>query len=293
MNENDNNMLYNKALEMINTFRKECKPINCCCCSKTGPTGPTGPMGPQGTQGLQGPTGATGPQGLMGAIGPTGPQGVPGAQGPTGPQGIPGVQGTIGPTGPQGIPGIQGPTGPTGPQGLQGIQGIEGPIGPTGPQGVQGLQGIQGPIGPTGPAGEGQEGLFAYGGKYNDTIQLISLVAGIPNVIELPSTMPMQNVSYTPVNSIAIVEAGDYEINYSANVTSTNSSTITLAVRENGTPIDGAILRNVFSDGENAIYSGSIILSLAAGDILDMVITPVEAATGSIQNATLSVKALN
>ena len=105
--------------------------------------------------------------------------------------------------------------------------------------------------------------------------------------------MPVNNVDYTNANSVTISEAGDYEINYSANLTSTNSATISLAVRENGTPIDSAMITNVFSDGENRIYSGSVIRTLAAGDVIDMVITPTGAATGSIINAALSVKLLD
>ena len=112
-------------------------------------------------------------------------------------------------------------------------------------------------------------------------------------MLEVPTGMPINNVTYAPANSITINEPGDYEINYSANVTSTNSSTIALDVRENGTPIDSATLSNTFSDGENAIYSGSVIRTLQAGDVIDMTITPTEAATGSVNNATLSVKALN
>ncbi len=105
--------------------------------------------------------------------------------------------------------------------------------------------------------------------------------------------MPNNNVQYTPANSITINEAGDYEINYSTNVTSTNSATISLAVRENGTEIDSTTQTNTFSDGENNIYSGSVIRTLQAGDVIDMTLTSTEAATGSANNATLSVKLLD
>ena len=230
-------------------------------------TGPTGPTGATGAQGIAGATGAPGA---------TGPQGVPGIQGPTGPTGPTGATGA---TGVQGLAGATGATGATGPQGLQGIQGIQGPTGPTGATGA------------TGPSGE--SGLGAYGGKYNDTAQILALTNGVPTTIEIPSVMPINGVQYTPANSITINESGDYEINYSANVTSTNSATIAIAVRENGTAIDSATLTNIFSDGENNIYSGSVIRTLQAGDVIDMTLTSTEAATGSVNNATLSVKLLN
>ena len=166
----------------------------------------------------------------------------------------------------------------------------------TGPQGIQGLPGVAGatgPTGPTGPAGISGTGLSAYGGKYNATTQPISLIANVPTTIALPTTMPNENVNYGTINSVTIIEAGDYEVNYSANVTSTNSATISLNVRENGVPIDSAMITNIFSDGENRIYSGSIIRGFATGEILDIVITPNEAATGSVNNAALSVKKLD
>lgn len=105
--------------------------------------------------------------------------------------------------------------------------------------------------------------------------------------------MPVDNVDYATANNVTINEEGDYEINFSANVTSTNSATISLAVRENGTPVDSAMITNTFADGENRIYSGSVIRTLAVGDVIDMVITPIEAATGSVNNAALSVKKLD
>lgn len=179
-------------------------------------------------------------------------------------------------------------TGPTGPQGIQG---------PTGPQGPQGITGATGPTGATGATGatgpSGESGLGAYGGKYNDSPQILALTNGVPTTIEVPTAMPINSVAYAPANSITINEDGDYEINYSANVTSTNSATISLAVRENGTAIDSATLTNIFSDGENAIYSGSVIRTLTAGTVIDMTLTSTEAATGSVNNATLSVKLLN
>lgn len=145
----------------------------------------------------------------------------------------------------------------------------------------------------TGPAGESGAGLSAFGGKYNATTQPISLVASVPTAITLPTNMPVNNVGYVTANSVTVNEAGDYEINFSANVTSTNSATISLNIRENGVPIDSAMITNTFSDGENRIYSGSVIRTLAVGDVIDMAITPIEAATGSVNNAALSIKKLN
>ena len=180
--------------------------------------------------------------------------------------------------------------------GATGATGAQGLVGPTGPQGIQGLTGPTGATvatGATGPAGESVAGLSAYGGKYNATQQTISLTASTPVNVELPTSMPSADVTYAPANSITIVEPGDYEINYLTNLTSTNSGTVELAVRNNSNNIASATLTNRFSDGENAIYSGSTIVTLATGDVIDMVVTSNEAVTGSINDATLSVKKLN
>ena len=201
-------------------------------------------------------------------------------QGPTGPQGLPGTNGITGPTGPQGIQGI---TGPTGPQGLQGI---------TGPTGPQGLQGITGPTGATGPA----NGLNAYGGKYSNTPQTINLTIGTQTQIPLANSMPNFNTTYTPANSITVTEAGTYEINYFSNVSVALGTTLTLAVRNNGTNIPATVISRILSVGVDSIYSGSVVVTLAAGAVIDMAISALLAVgvtLGSGVNATLSVKKIN
>lgn len=245
-----------------------------------GPTGPTGITGPTGLQGEIGPTGATGPQGLAGATGPTGA---------TGPQGLAGATGPTGATGPQGLAGATGPTGATGPQGLVGATG---PTGATGPQGLVGATGPTGVTGPTGPA----NGLNAYGGKYSDTPQTITLGIGTQSQIALPSTMPNLNTTYTPANSITVTQAGTYEINYYSNVSVALGTTVTLAVRNNGTNIPDTVISRVLSVGVGSIYSGSVIVTLTAGDVIDMAISALLAVgvtLGSGVNATLSVKKLD
>ena len=133
----------------------------------------------------------------------------------------------------------------------------------------------------------------------------MALTTGQPATVELPSDMTTNastrnftanfatNFAANDTNNITINQAGDYEINYSANIKSTNSATISLIIRRNGVNINSAILTNTFNDGESFIYSGSIITPLAAFDIIDMVIVSTEAATGVIRNATLSAKLLN
>ncbi len=192
-------------------------------------------------------------------------------------------QGPTGPTGLQGLPGTAGATGPTGPQGLPGTAGATGPTGP------QGLLGATGPTGPTG-------GLNAYGGKFSNTTQNLTLGIGTQTQIALPNSMPNLNTTYTPANSITVAQAGTYEINYYSNVSAAVATTLTMAVRNNGTNIASTVISRALSVGVGSIYSGSTIVTLAAGDVIDMAVSALLAVgvtLGSGVNATLSVKKIN
>ncbi len=212
-----------------------------------------------------------------------------GPTGPTGPQGIAGTDGATGPTGPQGIAGTDGATGATGPTGPQGIAGTDGATGATGPQGIAGTDGA---TGPTGPA----NGLNAYGGKYSDTPQTLNLIIGTPTQIPLANTLPNLNTTYTPTNSITVAQAGNYEINYFSNVSAALGTTVTQAVRSNGTNIPSTVVSRVLAVGVGSIYSGSVIVALPAGAVIDMAISALLAVgitLGNGVNATLSVKKIN
>lgn len=159
-------------------------------------------------------------------------------------------------------------------------------FGPTGPQGLTGA------TGPTGPS----IGLTAYGGRYSNTTQNLTLGIGTQTQIGLPTTMPNQNVTYTNANAITISQAGNYEINYFSNVSAAVATTLILAVRVNGTNIPSTILSRALSVGVGSIYSGNTIVSLLPGDIIDIAVSSalsLGVTLGTGVNATLSVKRLN
>ena len=173
-----------------------------------------------------------------------------------------------------------GPTGPTG------------TTGPTGPTGVTGPTGPTGTTGPTGPTA----GLNAYGGRFNNTPQTINLTIGSQSQIPLATTMPNLNTTYTTANSVTLTQAGTYELNYFSNMTAAVATTITMSVRNNGVNIDGTIISRALSVGVSSIYSGSIIVTLAAGSTLDMAMSASLAVGINLSNgvnASLSVKRLN
>ncbi len=148
------------------------------------------------------------------------------------------------------------------------------------------------PAGPTGPA----NGLNAFGGKYSNTAQTINLGIGTQTQIALPNTLPSLNTTYTPANSITVSQAGTYEINYFSNVSVALGTTLTQAVRVNGTNIPSTVISRALSVGTSSIYSGSTIVTLAAGSVIDMALSALLAVgvtLGSGVNATLSVKKID
>ena len=242
-----------------------------------GPTGATGPQGPQGIQGEVGPQGPIGLTGATGATGATGPQGPIGQTGATGPQGPQGIQGEVGPQGPIGLTGATGPqgpiglTGPQGPQGLQGPQGpqgIQGETGPQGPIGLTGPQGIQGEVGPQGPAGaDGTNGLASFGGAYTTGTTTYALT-DIPTDLPLGTILPINDVTIG-TDSITIVNAGTYEVDYGIRGSVITPATVTLAIQQNDVDIPQTIVTQTFTATEDTLTHRTFV-TLNAGDVLTL-----------------------
>lgn len=218
--------------------------------------------------------------------------------GPTGPMG---PAGPVGPIGPSGATGPQGPIGPTG---LTGTTGATGPQGPIGPTGLTGATGPIGPTGATGPAGEAGLGLVAYGGLYNSVIQTPTITtAGTYEQIDLDTAMTSQSVTYG-TNTITIDTDGDYEISFNIDLTDTSATTYIVAARINNTPIAQTATTSLgtSTDSTDAEFATNIstssIVSLTAGDVIDLAITTTETQTGTISilpngSATLTIKKLD
>ncbi len=255
---------------------------------------------------MAGANGATGATGATGTAGATGATGAAGATGPTGAAAtvVVGTTDTGEPETPalvtnSGTPEAavlnfvipRGATGATGPAGAIGATGATGPAGAIGATGVTGVTGATGATGATGVAD-----LNAYGGLYNATPQTLNLTLGGTTQLPIAATMPLKNVSYAPANSITVSAAGVYEINYYTNVSAALGTTVTLAVRRNGTAIPQATLSRVLAVGVGSLYNGSFIITLNAGDVIDMAISALLAVgvtLGGGVNTTLTVKQLS
>ena len=108
--------------------------------------------------------------------------------------------------------------------------------------------------------------------------------------------MAAENVTYTPANSITVGETGVYEINYSSNLSAAVGTTVTMAVRQNGTNIPSTEISRLLSVGVATPYSGSTIVNLTAGDVIDMALSALLAVgvtLGDGVNATLTIKKID
>ncbi len=108
--------------------------------------------------------------------------------------------------------------------------------------------------------------------------------------------MPLKNTVYTPANSITASEAGVYEINYYTNISVALGTTVTLAVRRNGTAIPQATVSRVLSVGVGSLFSGSFMIALDAGDVIDMALSALLAVgvtLGGGVNTTLTIKQID
>ena len=160
------------------------------------------------------------------------------------------------------------------------------------PQGITGPTGLQGVTGPTGST----PGLNAYAGRYSNTTQTLNLAIGSSTIIPLTNNMPNANSSYSTANSITISQSGIYEINYSVNLSAAVATTVTLAVRQNGSNIASSLISRSLAVGTGSLYNGSVIVSLNNGDVIDMALSALLAVgvtLGSGTNAILTIKRLN
>ncbi len=248
---------------------------------KPGQTGPRGASGSQGATGPRGLEGVRGEVGAAGATGPTGPQGETGSNGAPGAQGGEGLPGEVGAAGPEGPAGPPGPPGEDGQDGAPGIDGAQGPAGSAGPAGATGA---------TGPAGS--NGLSQYAYIYNLGLETVAIEADISfdsNGVMTPG------ISHAPGNAgIEIVEAGTYEVTFSASGTEPSQFAIFL----NGTLVPGTIYGSGAGTQQN---TGQAIIIVPAGAVLTIrnhtssaavgLATPI-GGTGASSNASVVIEKL-
>jgi len=126
--------------------------------------------------------------------------------------------------------------------------------------------------------------LSAFGGIYNLGEETIEPVATTPAVVPMESAMTLQDVTATPENSLTVNTAGIYEIAYSVSFTTSISQTPTVAVRVNGTVIPETAISRTLAANEEATFSANNIRVLAAGDVVDLVVTSPATLTVTLED---------
>ena len=196
-------------------------------------------------------------------LGPTGPTGATGATG----------VGSTGATGNTGATGAPGNTGATGVAGEVGATGATGATGVTGATGTTGATGVAGEVGATGVTGAtGPEAIIAYGGLYNDALQIIVIGAGDTEVVEIPETMPIDDVTLG-TNSITIDVAGNYLVGFMILLQSTTGDfDLTVGVQIDANFSEPSLITSTVITADFEVISFSSIVTLAAGNVLTLAV---------------------
>lgn len=118
--------------------------------------------------------------------------------------------------------------------------------------------------------------------------------------------MPAKEVVANGNNTLTVLLSGDYEINYNLLMNASRSIEARAAVRKNGATINqtrsvhSLYVNEATGISEDARFSASTIVTLQAGDVLDLAIQVIttlpsglDAVLSGNANATLSVKKLD
>ncbi len=103
-------------------------------------------------------------------------------------------------------------------------------------------------------------------------------------------------MAYEPAGSITVANTGIYEVHYSCTLSTMKNTTLTVAVRQDGTNITEAVQVRQAMPGQEVSFSGSVILPLGAGASIDMAVSAPLAVAVSLQNGTsamLTIKKLD
>ena len=135
----------------------------------------------------------------------------------------------------------------------------------------------------------------AYSGRYSTAAQNFETVTGTPTTVTMPSIMPTLNVNTAAnANALTITNAGDYELTYNVAAFVNNAGNLTLAVRNNGTVIPQTAQTLTLTANNDKTFVNSVIVTLAAGDVIDVSLTStVNNTEGTVNQASLTAKKLN
>ncbi len=130
---------------------------------------------------------------------------------------------------------------------------------------------------------------LAFGGRFNDVTQVLTVPdSGI--VVELPEEMAASGITLGTDN-LTIITAGHYKVDFSVILQSASGTLgIVASVRLNGMEVP-ALSPGFVLGSDFVTLSGSAIVLLGAGDVLDLTLTSAtggDVLLGPMQNAVLS-----
>lgn len=280
------------------------------------PRGKEGPIGPTGERGPAGPEGPAGAQGLKGERGEQGPSTIKIGNVTTG---DPGTEAEITNTGdekdlvlnfkiPRGNIGPKGEQGETGPRGLPGEIGITEHITIDETKTLEAGEeasvvddfysyqhhltfnipkGEKGDVGPQGPAG--MAGTIAYGLRYINKAQEITVPANNDLILPLEETGTAFNTAYDTSNGIDIKENGVYKISYFFGCAPKTNCVLVLSPKYNGLSIPGGNVSLELTANYIGNISNSVFMSLSNGDVVTLNVTSITGATLSLNGSTNGV----
>ena len=175
-----------------------------------------------------------------------------------------------------------GAVGPTGPAGTTGA------VGPSGSQGIQGVQGVPGTNGFNGENGQnGINGLVpAYGSFCDTTTQQVDSV-NTPKAMTFNQITPGLNgvtangVSVEFSSHIKVARTGTYNVQFSAQLTKTDSGNDTMDIwlRRNGVDVPISNSEITITASLHQVATSNYIIDLAAGDYVELMYSSADIAT--------------
>ncbi len=178
--------------------------------------------------------------------------------------------GEIGAMGPQGPIGNTGATGLTGNAGVQGIQGVPGTNGFNGENGQNGINGL----------------VPAYGSFRDTTTQQVDAV-NTPKAMTFNQITPGLNgvtangVSVEFSSHIKVARTGTYNVQFSAQLTKTDSGNDTMDIwlRRNGVDVPISNSEITITASLRQVATSNYIIDLAAGDYVEIMYSSADIAT--------------
>ena len=319
MSKNQKECSFDNDYENFKDSKKEINMVIRYCYIQ-GPTGPQGEIGPQWIQGEKGEAGPPGPKGENGPttidVGITetwnfGTEAVVTNAGtnkdvilnfkiPGGEPGEKGEKGEIGLQGPRGFPGeigisqvitIDG-TETIEPNELAEVQDdFENNVHHLTfyiPKGEAGLQGPRGNKAFLVLRGD-PNGVGAYGERYSNSNQRISIKDNTETIIPFEETGPAIFIEYDTNYAIEIREFGMYQINYFLSIATSTDTNYVVSIKATGTKLPGSDIKVEGKANSISKVNGSVIFGLTEDDEITFVITS-EQDTDLIFDGTTNAK---